>query len=494
MAVRTGKAVLERLKKNVPNLYIDGEKIVDVTTHPYTRGMADSLGKLYDLQAHPLYKDTLTYQDQATGEYYGTSFLVPKTLEDLKKKGDMYKIWATEVLGFMGRTPDYMNANLMAAGEAAAYFNQCERPAGKDYAENMRKYVQYVRDNDLILTHALTNPQVNRAISAGDFNDPFIALGIVTETEEGIIVSGARMIATLPIADELLIFPSTVLKENEEKSRYAMAFAVSTNAEGLSFQCRQPMTGNGNTHDFPLGARFDEQDGFVIFDKVLIPWERVFLLYDIKLANQAYAKTGAVLQMAHQVVCGKIAKMESMLGVAQSIVDAIGSGGFQHVQQKIAEFIVTLEILKALRIAAEVQATVNEYGVLTPLRAPLDAARNYFPATYSKFNDLIQMLGTSGMIMLPSEKDMQGPMGANIRKFLQGATCTAEYRVKLFRLAWDMTISGFGGRSSLYEKFFFGDPVRMASALYDVYDKKPYTERIKKWLNEETPFFENNNN
>ena len=273
-----------------------------------------------------------------------------------------------------------------------------------------------------------------------------------------------------------------------------MAFAVPTNTEGLSFQCRQPMTGNGNTHDFPLGARFDEQDGFVIFDNVLVPWERIFLLYDIKLANQAYAKTDAVLHMAHQVVCGKIAKMESMLGVAQSIVDAIGSGGFPHVQQKISEFIITLEIMKALRIAAETQATINNYGVMTPLRAPLDAARNYFPATYSKFNELIQLIGTSGMIMLPSEKDLQGPMAANIRKYLQGAACDADYRVKLFRLAWDMTISGFGGRSSLYEKFFFGDPLRMASALYDVYDKKPYTERIKNWLNEQTPFFETLNN
>ena len=183
-----------------------------------------------------------------------------------------------------------------------------------------------------------------------------------------------------------------------------------------------------------------------------------------------------------------------MLGVAQSIVDAIGSGGFQHVQQKISEFIVTLEIMKALRVAAETQATVNQYGVMTPLRAPLDAARNYFPAIYSKFSELIQLLGTSGIIMLPTEKDMNGPMKENIEKYLQGANCDATYRVKLFRLAWDMTISGFGGRSALYEKFFFGDPIRMASALYDVYDKKPYTERIKNWLNEQTPFFETLNN
>lgn len=489
MGARNGKAVLERLKNNPPNIYIDGQKIKDPTMHPLTKGMAQSLARLYDLQFHEKYQDTLTYIEPETGERCGTSFMLPKTKEDLQKRGEMYHIWAHEVLGFMGRTPDYMNANLMAASAAAEYFNQCERPDGKDYAENMRNYVRYVRDNDLALTHSLTNPQVNRSLGASDMNDPYIALGIVKETAKGVVVRGARMVATLPISDEILIFPSTVLKENEERSRYAMAFALPNNTKGLSFQCRQPMVGNGNTFDHPLGARFDEQDALVIFDDVLVPWDRIFLLYDLKLANRAYGETSAVLHMAHQVVCGKIAKMEAMLGVAQSIVETIGSSQFQHVQQKISEFIVTLEIMRALRISAEAQATPNKYGVMTPLRAPLDAARNYFPSVFSKFNELIQMLGTSGMITLPTERDLQGANGKHIQKYLQATNSDATQRIKLFRLAWDMTISGFGGRSNLYEKFFFGDPVRMASALYEIYDKKPYTEHIKAWLEEETAFF-----
>lgn len=493
MGARNGKAVLERLRSNPPNIFINGEKVIDPTAHPFTKGMAHSLAKLYDLQFHPKYKNILTYTEPETGEQCGTSFMVSKTKEDLKKRGAMYSVWAKEVLGFMGRTPDYMNANLMAAFEAAAYFNRCERKEGKDYAENMRKYYRYVRDNDLTLTHSLTNPQVNRSVGADQLSDPFIALGIAEETSDGVIVKGARMIATLPISDEILIFPSTVLKENEETSRYALAFALPNNTKGLSFQCRQTMVGNGNEFDHPLGARFDEQDALVVFDNVLVPWERVFLLYDVKLANRAYSETGAVLHMAHQVVAGKIAKMESMLGVAQSIVETIGSSQFPHVQQKISEFIITLEIMRALKLSAEELAAVNEYGTMTPARPPLDAARNYFPATYAKFNELIQLLGTSGMITLPTEKDFEGENAGNIKKFLQAANADAEYRVKLFRLAWDMTISGFGGRSALYEKFFFGDPVRMASALYEVYDKKPYSTFIQQWLNKQTAFFETDN-
>lgn len=207
-----------------------------------------------------------------------------------------------------------------------------------------------------------------------------------------------------------------------------------------------------------------------------------FLLYDVKLANQAYGRTGAVLHMAHQVVCGKIAKTEALLGVAQSIVNTIGSGQFQHVQQKVSEFIVTLEIMKALRVAAEEGAAPNEYGVMTPARGPLDAARNYYPQVYPKLNELIQLLGASGIIMMPTKADREGPLGAQIAKYLQAGNASAEERLKLFRLAWDMTLSSFGARQNLYEKHFFGDPVRMASALYEVYNKEPYVERVQQFL------------
>lgn len=484
MGARTGRQFLDGLRRNPPTLYIDGERVQDPTTHPATMHVAASLAGLYDLQHDPRYRDVLTYEEG--GERYGMSFMVPRTQDDLRRRGDMHKAWADASLGFMGRTPDYMNVNLMAAALAEPYFEQCEGSgepgSGRNFGENMRRYYEFVRDHDLCLTHALTNPQVNRAKMASEMPDPYIALGVVRETDEGVVVRGARMMATLPIADEILIFPSTVLKENADKSQYAMAFAVPTNTPGLYFQCREPFDVGRDVEDHPLASRFDEQDAFVIFDDVLVPWERVFLLYDVKLANQAYGRTSAVLHMAHQVVCGKIAKTEALLGVAQSIVNTIGSGQFQHVQQKVSEFIVTLEIMKALRVAAEAGAAPNEYGVMTPARGPLDAARNYYPQVYPKLNELIQLLGASGIIMMPTKADREGPMGPHIAKYLQAGNATAEERLRLFRLAWDMTLSSFGARQNLYEKHFFGDPVRMQCALYEMYDKTPYVERVQAFL------------
>ncbi|SMB80384.1 4-hydroxyphenylacetate 3-monooxygenase, oxygenase component [Deinococcus hopiensis] len=483
MPAITGQEFLDRLRQNPPTLYIDGQRVEDPTTHLATRNMAHSLAGLYDLQNQPDLRDVLTYEEN--GQRYATSFMVPRTKEDLAKLGESHRIRANFSLGFLGRAPDYMNANVMAAGMGADYFASCTASGeGKrDFAANMRRYYEFVRNNDLCLTHALTNPQVNRAKMASEMPDPYIALGVVEETEEGVIVRGARMMATLPIADEILVFPSTVLKENADKSRYAMGFALPCNAPGLSFQCREPFDVGRDPEDHPLGSRFDEQDAFVIFDDVLVPWERVFLLYDVELANKAYAATDAVLHMAYQVVNLKVAKTEAFLGTAQSIVNAIGSGQFQHVQSKVAEIIVMLEIMKALEVAARDGATLNKYGVMTPARGPLDAARNYYPAVYARLPELLQYLGASGIIMMPSKADREGPLGPQIAKYLQAGNATAEERLKLFRLAWDMSMSSFGGRQSLYEKFFFGDPVRMHSALYEVYNKGPYVDRIQAFLN-----------
>ena len=347
----------------------------------------------------------MTYESPTTGDRVGMSFLETTSKEDLKRRAAMHKVWADASLGFLGRAPDYMNVNLMAAAQASSYFAQCEPRFG----ENMRNYYEHVREHDLVLTHALTNPQVNRSARADELEDPFIALGLVEETSDGIIVRGARMMATLPIADEILIFPSTVLKEQEELKRYALAFALPTNTPGLTFQCREPLDIGRSHEDHPLASRFEEFDAMVYFDDVLVPWERVFLKGDVKLANRAYGVTGAVYQMAHQVVTVKIAKTEAFLGVAQKIVETIGSAQFQHVQQKVAEIILNLETMRALKLAAEENAFVDEYGTMTPAKEPLNVARNLYPQLYPAHG---RDYPTVGRVGHDDDSDREGPQGA----------------------------------------------------------------------------------
>jgi len=477
MAVRDGEQFLDGLRRSPPNLYVDGARVLDPAAHPATGAAARAIAELYDLQVRPELLGTMTFEG-AGGERVGLSFIEPTSVDDLRRRSRMHRTWARHSLGFIGRSPDYLNVNLMACARAADYFARGDERFG----ENVRRFFAHVRANDLSLTHALTDPQVNRAVPKSRLPDPYIALGVVRETADGVIVRGARMLATLPLADELLIFPAPGGQAADDPGRYALAFAVPCSTPGLTFIAREPLWPRRSRVDHPLGSRFDELDALVTFDDVLVPWERVFLLGDPALAAGVYAATNATYQMGHQVLNVKIVKAQAFLGVAEQIVRAIGSARFQHVQQKMAELIVVLETLKALLTRAEERAAPDANGTFTPDRATMDVARAYFPQAYPRMVEILQLLGASGMIMLPSEGERLGPMADAIDKYLQAGTLAAGERLRLFRLAWDMTISAFGGRQNLYEKFFFGDPVRNMSALYGAYDMAPALELVDTFL------------
>ncbi|MFF7777080.1 4-hydroxyphenylacetate 3-monooxygenase, oxygenase component [Streptomyces tanashiensis] len=480
MGARTGKEFLEGLAASRPTVHIQGETLTGgIQDHPAFRNVVRTYAELYDLQHSPEHRDTLTYTSPTTGDRVGTSFLTPTTADDLSKRRQAYKTWADHGNGMLGRTGDYMNASLMALNSAADWFGQ----ANPQFAENIRRYYEKVREEDLLCTHTLIPPQVNRAVSGTAQAGGKLAARIVKEDDNGIVIRGARMLATIaPFADEMLVFPSTVLRGTPEDKPFSYAFALPNDAKGLRYIAREPLDYDRPRHDHPLGSRFEESDAVVVFDDVHVPYERCFVLGEPELCNGFYAQTNSVNHMTHQVVTRTSAKTEYILGLVSLLVDAIGIGQFQHVQEDMAEIITTLETLRAFLRAAEADAFVNEYGVLTPAFAPLNAARNLYPKLYQRFPQILRKLGASGLMATPTEADVAGPAALDIEAYLQSATLTGPERVKLFRLVWDTCISAFSSRQALYEYYFFGDPVRMAGAYVGSYDLEPYKNKVQGFL------------
>lgn len=478
MPARTGSEFLNRLRSQPRDLWIGGERVVDPTVHPAFRNVCRSMAALYDMQHDQVLRDEMTYISPSTGERVGLSFLTPRSHDDLARVRTMMKRWADYSGGMMGRTPDYLNRSLMAFAAAADYLAAIDPRFG----ENIRRYYEHVREHDLCLTHTLVNPQANRAVGPSKQAEPFLAAGIVRETDEGVVIRGARMLATLPVSDEIMVFPSTVLRGQAEDAPYAFAFAIPCATPGLRFLCRETFDYNRSPADHPLGSRFEEMDAVVIFDDVLVPWERMFLMRDVERGNRAFAETRAVVHMAHQVATKNVAKTEFVLGLLCLIVDTIAIEQFQHVQEKVAEVIQYLETMRAFLRASEADAAIDRWGVMTPAWPPLDTARIMYTRMYPRMVEIVHQLGASGLMAIPTAADMAGPQGATIDKYYQAARAGARDRVRLFRLAWDLALSAFGSRQALYERFFFGDPVRMAGAMFTNYDKTPYMERVRQFL------------
>ncbi len=478
MPARTGQEFIQGLREQPREIWVGGERVADVTTHPALKNVIRSMAALYDLQHDPTLRDDMMFVSPSSGQPVGMSFLVPRTREDLARVRRMMKVWADYSGGMLGRSPDYLNRAVTAFAAAAPYCGEND----PRFADNVGRYYEAVRERDLCLTHTLINPQANRSTGPAGQADPHLAAAVVRETDAGVVIRGARMLATLPVADEIMVFPSTLLKGQDEDRPYAFAFALPCGAPGLKFVCRETFDPGGPPHDHPLSSRFEEMDAVVIFDDVLVPWERIFLLRDVERCNKAFAATGAVAHMAHQVVTKNIAKTEFMLGIASLMVEAIAVEQFQHVQSKIAEIIYYLEAMRAFARASEADAAANPWGVMTPSWPPLDAARNMFTWMYPRMVEILQLLGASGMMARPTQADLESPLRPVIEKYFQAARSDAVDRIRLFRLAWDTALSSFGSRQVIYERFFFGDPVRMEMATFASYDRRPYMDRVRQFL------------
>jgi 4-hydroxyphenylacetate 3-monooxygenase len=480
MAARSGREFLERLSAARVHVEIQGETLTGaVAGHPAFRNVIASYAELYDMQHDPAYRDVLTYPSPATGEPVATSFLTPRTPADLVKRREAFKLWADRSLGMLGRTSDYLNSALMALASAQDWFAQAD-PA---FGENIRGYYEKVREEDLLCTHTLVPPQANRAVTASRQAGGALMAHVVKQDDNGIVLRGARLLATIgPFADELLVFPSTVLRNSPEDKQYSFACAIPNGTPGLRYLAREPLDYGRPRHDHPLGSRFEESDAVVVFDDVHVPYERCFALGDPDLCNGFYSRTSAVVHMTHQVVARTTAKTEYVLGLVSLLTEAIGIEQFQHVQADVAEVITTLETMRALLRAAEADAAPNEFGVLTPAWAPLNTARNLYPRLYQRFPEILRKLGASGLMATPTEADVAGPAAADIAAYLQSATLDGAERVRLFRLVWDTCISAFSGRQALYEYYFFGDPVRMAGAYVASYDREPYKAAVRAFL------------
>lgn len=473
MGIRTGAQFIEGLKKRGRDVWVNGELVSDVTTHPAFSGAVKQLASLYDMQHDPELQEKLSYLVPETGERAARSFQPAHSVDDLKKRREAYRIWAETNFGLMGRSPDFMNVTLLALWEARGMFAE----GGQRFADNIVKYYEYIRDNDLFLSHALVSPQNDRTKQSSEQAN--MHLRVVRETEEGIYVSGARMIATLgPVSDEMFMYNLPTFKAGDED--HALVFAVPTHVKGLRQISRDPYYVDGHTSfDHPLSTRFEENDSLLIFKDVFVPWERVFCYRNIDLSNRLYVQSGIRNHTAHQTNTRALIKMQFSAGLAAAVARSIKADQFLHVQQMLGECLGYIEQVKSALVRSEVEAQQTQVGTFQPCLAPLQAIRTLLPTAYPRVIEVLQTIGAGGFMLMPSGADFEAPeIAEDLHTYYQGADgMPSVERVKLFKLAWDLAGEAFGQRLLQYERYYAGDPVRNLALNY-LSNKDPNPQRL----------------
>lgn len=475
MGIRTGAQYLAGLKSRQRDVWIAGERVADVSSHPAFAASAAHIAKLYDMQHDPAHQAVLTYPSPTSGDLVGTAFMMSTRPEDLVKRRHAFQLWAERSFGMLGRSPDFLNTTVMAFAEAPGVFEEM----GPRFASNIKNYYEFVRENDLFLTHALITPQTDRSKGSKDQADPFMHMGVVRETADGLIMRGARMLATHgPIADEVIVYHLPGIKAGEEA--YAAAFAIPMDTPGVRLICREPFDAGGRSRfDHPLASQFEESDALLIFDDVLVPWDRVFLHGNVDLANRMYSETALRNHTAHQTAARAIAKMQLAVGVAMAVAETVKSNGFLHVQEMLGECIGYIELAKSCVVRSEVEFERTPAGTIRASFTPLQTLRGLMPKAYPRIIEILQTIGAGGLLMMPSAADFSGATGDDVRRYYRGAgDISAVDRVRLFKLAWDLAGDSFGMRAMQYERYYAGDPFRIVASNYTNYANKHECERL----------------
>jgi 4-hydroxyphenylacetate 3-monooxygenase oxygenase component len=481
MPARSGQAYVDSLQKNAPCVYLDGRRVLDVTAEPIFQEPIRAIAEQYDMQLDPAYRDVMTYPSPSTGQPVSTSFLIPYTREDLVKKRKHFKLRADHNFGFMGRAPDFMNQFVTGWHLIADRFAR----AGARFGENATRYYEHVREHDLFLTHMLINPQIDRSKTSAQQEDPFLHLGRVRETGDGIVVRGAKMLGTMaPITEEVAVIPFGGVPPGDDA--YALAFAIPTGTPGLKFICRETVAPLPRSRfDHPLSSRFEEMDCIAVFDDVLVPWDRIMVDGSPgsgQIINTLGADFGALLNL--QTTARMLSQLEFFCGLALKLADAIGITGFLHVQEKLGEMLSQMEIARAIFYGAEAMAQRMPNGVWLPGGHGLRAFHLQSGKIYSRFVEIVETLAAGGFFYAPAEADLANPeIRPYVDRFVRGrAGVSAEERIALFKLAWDVTGEAFGSRMAQYVRFYSGDPIRLTAGFWAQYEKEPLLEIVERAL------------
>lgn len=474
MGIRSGAEYRESLRDG-RSIYVNGERVTDVTAYPPFQGAINTLAMLYDLQHDPQHQSLLTYPSPADGQPVSLSFLITDTAQDVDRRVRAEEFRAEATFGLMGRLPDFMNALVTDAAVAHEFIGQ----RNKQYGDNTLRYYEDCRDRDWCLTHTLVDPQIDRSKGPAEQTDPEAALHRVRETDRGLVVRGARMLSTLaPFSNELWVGPFYPRKPGEEV--YALCFAVPMDIPGLKFVCREAYSTGRSDFDRPLSSRFDEEDALAIFDDVEVPWERVFINGDIEASNYilGHAPGYALLQ---GVIRGTV-KLRFMAGLACAVAEAIGRTAAAHVQTLLGELIANVEIANGLvRAAAQDVDAGRREG--TSLRALAASLWVFLPQAHMRAAEVLRQLSGSGLILTPTEKDLENPaIAPYLEQYLRGKDLPAQERVRLFKLAWDMLGEQFGSRQLQYEWFYAGDPNFTRARFYRSPAVKQYRAMVERLL------------
>ncbi|VTU33689.1 4-hydroxybutyryl-CoA dehydratase/vinylacetyl-CoA-Delta-isomerase [Variovorax sp. SRS16] len=428
MPLKTPEQYVESLRDGRVT-YWDGERIDDITTHPRFRMPIDSVKADYRYD-DPKYGALRQYQTE-DGSVAHRIFQIPRDEADLNTRVEMMNHTSIGTLV----TGVYMA--LMSVKDAVEKVNPM-------YGANIERMYRYCRDNDLRAAEVITDPKGDRKRSAAQQDDPDLYLRIVERRKDGIVVRGAKLhITAASLVHELVVMPTKGMKA--EETDYAVSFSIPVNAPGVKIINRSVAGPDLNPFDYPASSHHGMPEGFVVFDDVFVPWDRVFLAGEVELASKLAQSLGLWERTGGMVEAVRLSEL--FVGLAQLVNEMQGKDSDPVTQNSVAELIAYAEMLRMSLDYACRHYEKTPSGMVFPNTLAINAAKYYYAANYHQTVRYLHDLGGGLVLTLPLEADLRNEeSGKYIRKYLYTkAGVNVETRMRVYNLIRDLTADAYGG-------------------------------------------------
>jgi 4-hydroxyphenylacetate 3-monooxygenase len=434
-------------------VYVDGERVRDVTAHEAFRNSASSIARLYDALHDPVTSRTLLRQsDVVPGLWTHRNFVLANDAEDLKAIREATACWSRMSYGWMGRTPDYKAALMTTLAGAQEFYGE--------HAPNAQRWYRFAQERLPYISHALANPPVDRHEEVASLKD--VCVHVTRESSDGVRVTGAKVVATNAPLTEWCFVGQTPGTATDDPSM-AVCFFVPIAAPGVTLICRssfeQAAARSRSVLEHPLSSRFDENDAILVLNDVFIPWDDVLVYRSPQRVREFFSATGFVNNFLFHGCTRLAVKLDFLAGLLARALRATGGSEIRGKKAALGEVVALRHAFWSLSAAMAASPERGRSAGVLPARQAAMAYCVLAPDLYPRVRDIVQTTIASALVYLPaSERDLaMTELEPLLRRFVRGSQGVSHVeRIKILKLLWDATCSEFGSRHELYERNYAG--------------------------------------
>ena len=462
--IRTGKDYRDSLRDG-RDVWINGERVRDVTTHPMFKPLVDIRARIYDMAHEPKTAPLMSYEEE--GERHAIGLKLPFAEQDWHDKRRAVDAVMHEIGGVVTRVGDETIGEMWSLWDGKDILNEID----SRFARNIERHIHEAIKLDPFHVSANTDPKGDRSKRPQD-QDPDMLVHVVNETDAGIVIRGAKYETAAAYANQAFLKPTIANWGDSKLSEYALGCIVRMNAKGVKHICRTGFAGRAPERDYPLSNRFDEIDTLVILDDVLIPWEDVLFYQHTRAA--AFIRQTLHRYSAFPFVQRTLSFADLMIGAALWNVRQTGLDKQQAVQEKLAELAVWREGINAHLTAAVATGQKSPNGLLMPNQSLLFTGRVHAMTNLPRVIHIARELCGGQICVTPDAASFEnGETGPWLQKFYSiNDQWVADDRRRLLALARDLLNSDYAGHRLTFQLFAQSPPFAHLAAVYREFDWK----------------------